>query len=103
MSVPTLTLVPMVVEETNRGERAYDIYSRWAPLTSVMRASGHSRLLQFVRSSTGGFFDRQLLFLAVFFCKGTCRKYFQHYLGWTTQLHAKGFHDYRTIDENRIS
>jgi ATP-dependent Clp protease protease subunit len=25
---PRLTLVPMVVEQTNRGERAYDIYSR---------------------------------------------------------------------------
>jgi ATP-dependent Clp protease protease subunit len=25
---PSLTLVPMVVEQTNRGERAYDIYSR---------------------------------------------------------------------------
>ena len=25
---PNLTLVPMVVEQTNRGERAYDIYSR---------------------------------------------------------------------------
>ncbi|MGO9274601.1 MAG: ATP-dependent Clp endopeptidase proteolytic subunit ClpP [Terriglobia bacterium] len=25
---PTMTLVPMVVEQTNRGERAYDIYSR---------------------------------------------------------------------------
>ncbi len=23
-----MTLVPMVVEQTNRGERAYDIYSR---------------------------------------------------------------------------
>ena len=27
-SEPTMTLVPMVVEQTNRGERAYDIYSR---------------------------------------------------------------------------
>ena len=27
-SEPSLTLVPMVVEQTNRGERAYDIYSR---------------------------------------------------------------------------
>ena len=25
---PTMTLIPMVVEQTNRGERAYDIYSR---------------------------------------------------------------------------
>ena len=25
---PNLTLIPMVVEQTNRGERAYDIYSR---------------------------------------------------------------------------
>jgi len=25
---PSMTLVPMVVEQTNRGERAYDIYSR---------------------------------------------------------------------------
>ena len=25
---PNMTLVPMVVEQTNRGERAYDIYSR---------------------------------------------------------------------------
>ena len=25
---PSLTLIPMVVEQTNRGERAYDIYSR---------------------------------------------------------------------------
>src|ERR1700674_2277630 len=25
---PKMTLVPMVVEQTNRGERAYDIYSR---------------------------------------------------------------------------
>lgn len=28
MSNPNLNLVPMVVEQTNRGERAYDIYSR---------------------------------------------------------------------------
>lgn len=28
MSVPVSTLVPMVVEQTSRGERAYDIYSR---------------------------------------------------------------------------
>jgi ATP-dependent Clp protease protease subunit len=27
-SQPNLTLIPMVVEQTNRGERAYDIYSR---------------------------------------------------------------------------
>lgn len=27
-SQPNMTLVPMVVEQTNRGERAYDIYSR---------------------------------------------------------------------------
>jgi ATP-dependent Clp protease, protease subunit len=27
-SDPQLTLIPMVVEQTNRGERAYDIYSR---------------------------------------------------------------------------
>jgi ATP-dependent Clp protease, protease subunit len=27
-SEPSMTLVPMVVEQTNRGERAYDIYSR---------------------------------------------------------------------------
>lgn len=26
--IPTMTLIPMVVEQTNRGERAYDIYSR---------------------------------------------------------------------------
>src|SRR5437016_12690714 len=25
---PRMTLIPMVVEQTNRGERAYDIYSR---------------------------------------------------------------------------
>ena len=25
---PNMTLIPMVVEQTNRGERAYDIYSR---------------------------------------------------------------------------
>src|SRR5881628_1398731 len=25
---PNLTLIPMVVEQTNRGERAYDIFSR---------------------------------------------------------------------------
>src|SRR5512142_777623 len=25
---PSMTLIPMVVEQTNRGERAYDIYSR---------------------------------------------------------------------------
>ena len=25
---PQMTLIPMVVEQTNRGERAYDIYSR---------------------------------------------------------------------------
>ena len=28
MERPAMTLVPMVVEQTNRGERAYDIYSR---------------------------------------------------------------------------
>jgi len=28
MTEPQMTLVPMVVEQTNRGERAYDIYSR---------------------------------------------------------------------------
>jgi ATP-dependent Clp protease protease subunit len=28
MDRPAMTLVPMVVEQTNRGERAYDIYSR---------------------------------------------------------------------------
>src|SRR3974377_601754 len=28
MSEPSATLIPMVVEQTNRGERAYDIYSR---------------------------------------------------------------------------
>jgi ATP-dependent Clp protease protease subunit len=28
MSAPTMNLVPMVVEQTARGERAYDIYSR---------------------------------------------------------------------------
>ncbi len=28
MERPTMTLIPMVVEQTNRGERAYDIYSR---------------------------------------------------------------------------
>jgi len=27
-SQPNMTLIPMVVEQTNRGERAYDIYSR---------------------------------------------------------------------------
>jgi ATP-dependent Clp protease protease subunit len=27
-NLPTNTLIPMVVEQTNRGERAYDIYSR---------------------------------------------------------------------------
>jgi len=27
-SQPSMTLIPMVVEQTNRGERAYDIYSR---------------------------------------------------------------------------
>jgi len=27
-SHPSMTLIPMVVEQTNRGERAYDIYSR---------------------------------------------------------------------------
>ncbi|MFB3921643.1 MAG: ATP-dependent Clp endopeptidase proteolytic subunit ClpP [Terriglobia bacterium] len=27
-SEPSMTLIPMVVEQTNRGERAYDIYSR---------------------------------------------------------------------------
>jgi ATP-dependent Clp protease protease subunit len=27
-SEPNMTLIPMVVEQTNRGERAYDIYSR---------------------------------------------------------------------------
>lgn len=26
--VPTNTLIPTVVEQTNKGERAYDIYSR---------------------------------------------------------------------------
>jgi len=44
--------------------------------------------------------------LAVFFCKGTalwCRKYFQHYLGRTTQPYAYGRHNYRTIDETWIS
>jgi ATP-dependent Clp protease protease subunit len=28
MNGPAMTLIPMVVEQTNRGERAYDIYSR---------------------------------------------------------------------------
>ena len=28
MERPVMTLIPMVVEQTNRGERAYDIYSR---------------------------------------------------------------------------
>ncbi len=28
MNQPNMTLIPMVVEQTNRGERAYDIYSR---------------------------------------------------------------------------
>ncbi len=28
MKGPAMTLIPMVVEQTNRGERAYDIYSR---------------------------------------------------------------------------
>jgi ATP-dependent Clp protease protease subunit len=28
MERPAMTLIPMVVEQTNRGERAYDIYSR---------------------------------------------------------------------------
>jgi ATP-dependent Clp protease protease subunit len=28
MNQPHMTLIPMVVEQTNRGERAYDIYSR---------------------------------------------------------------------------
>src|ERR1700746_1303332 len=28
MSIERNTLIPMVVEQTNRGERAYDIYSR---------------------------------------------------------------------------
>lgn len=28
MNGPVMTLIPMVVEQTNRGERAYDIYSR---------------------------------------------------------------------------
>lgn len=28
MDRPAMTLIPMVVEQTNRGERAYDIYSR---------------------------------------------------------------------------
>jgi ATP-dependent Clp protease protease subunit len=28
MGKPAMTLIPMVVEQTNRGERAYDIYSR---------------------------------------------------------------------------
>lgn len=28
LDVPRMTLIPMVVEQTNRGERAYDIYSR---------------------------------------------------------------------------
>jgi len=28
MNRPAMTLIPMVVEQTNRGERAYDIYSR---------------------------------------------------------------------------
>jgi len=28
MSTERNTLIPMVVEQTNRGERAYDIYSR---------------------------------------------------------------------------
>ena len=28
ISQPNMTLIPMVVEQTNRGERAYDIYSR---------------------------------------------------------------------------
>ena len=28
MNEPRMTLIPMVVEQTNRGERAYDIYSR---------------------------------------------------------------------------
>jgi ATP-dependent Clp protease protease subunit len=28
MDGPAMTLIPMVVEQTNRGERAYDIYSR---------------------------------------------------------------------------
>ena len=27
-TTPSMTLIPMVVEQTNRGERAYDIYSR---------------------------------------------------------------------------
>ena len=28
LNQPSMTLIPMVVEQTNRGERAYDIYSR---------------------------------------------------------------------------
>ena len=38
MSNPYAQLVPMVVEQTNRGERAYDIFSRLLKDSKIGRA-----------------------------------------------------------------
>ena len=57
MDTPNMALVPMVVEQTNRGERSYDIYSR-------LLKDGIIFLGDQVNDVTGNLVVAQLLFLA---------------------------------------
>ena len=52
-----LGLIPMVVEQSGRGERAYDIYSR------LLRRSGWCSLVGPVNDVTANLIVAQLLFL----------------------------------------
>ncbi len=45
-------LVPMVVEQTNRGERAYDIYSRMLKERIIFITGPISRIFDFANSTS---------------------------------------------------
>ena len=65
------TLVPMVVEQTNRGERAYDIYSRLLKeriifITGPVEATAMGNLLTQIRADGEDCDPKPLLFPAQF-------------------------------------